>query len=550
MKLWDYQEKGVTALATKLAQGIRKIVMQLATGGGKTIMFAAISSRYIGNPANAGKSVLILVHRKELLQQTRRTLFNAFGISPQIIVAGMRHIPPAKVYVAMIESTIKRLPQLADIGLVIIDEAHISSFNKIHDHFPAQFIIGFTATPLSANKKLPMKSFYDDIVCGVGIKELIALNKQHPDKGLCQNITFAPRDTVDRAALSVKGNDFDDIKMAATFSKPKYINNTVEAYKKYAPGTKAIIFNVNIEHSKTVNNAFKIAGFESRHLDGDMADAERKFILQWFENTPGAILNNVGIATTGTDIPSIETVIYNKSTMSMPLWLQSTGRGGRPFKGKIFFTIIDMGGNAIEHGDWCDEVNWQDIFFNPKKKKAGEGVAPVKVCPECEAIISASANSCNFCGYIFPAKEAAIEQELSDFIVVTKGINVAEIIEANKEKKEYYPFYKIGSDLAASAGVKKMTDEVAFFMLEKYNVLAKEWCHAVGKRFNQWHQVRAKEHLFNELAKKYKKWNNPIELPLIKETVPLIKETVNMPMAMTGFNFAASNFFDLKMQNI
>ena len=501
MILRDYQNKLVENTAILLSQGKRKVVAQLATGGGKTICFSAISQRYTNK---SPKSVLILVHRKELLTQTRRTLYDAFGISAQVIIAGMRSVPYAKVYVGMVESTIRRIPK--NIGLVIIDEAHIASFNKIHDSFPDQFIIGFTATPQSASKKHPMKEFYEDIICGVDIPDLIRSGS------LCQNITFAPKDTVDRAGLAVKGGEFDDSLMAMQFAAPKYIKNTLTAYQKWANKTKTIIFNVNIDHSISVNNAFLIAGLPAKHLDSTMSSTERDNLLKWFATTPGAILNNVGILTAGFDEPTIETVIFNKATMSMPLWLQCTGRGARPTDSKSAFTIIDMGGNAVTHGDWCDSRDWDNIFHNPAKKRDEEGVAPVKNCPECDAIISASSRTCKYCGYEFPPKEQLLEQELNDFVIVTKGIDVRQIIEANREKKEYYPFYKIGKDLARQAKntVPRMDNEVAEYILNRYHVLAKDWAHAVGKKYNQWHQQRAKEHLFTELKEHFKKWECPI----------------------------------------
>lgn len=66
MQLRDYQEKLCTTLAQKLASGKRKIIAQLATGGGKTICFSAIASRFT---LKSKKSVLILVHRKELISK-------------------------------------------------------------------------------------------------------------------------------------------------------------------------------------------------------------------------------------------------------------------------------------------------------------------------------------------------------------------------------------------------------------------------------------------------------------------------------------------------
>jgi superfamily II DNA or RNA helicase len=502
MTLRPYQEKLVNNLALKLSQGKRKILAQLATGGGKTICFAAISHRYT---QKSGKSVLILVHRKELLQQTRKTLYNAFKIDCQVIIAGMKHIPPALVYVGMVETVSRRIDRLKNIGMIICDECHMANFNKIHDHFPDSFFIGFTATPLAASKEKPLKNYYEDIVCGVDIPELIEQGN------LCPNQTFAARDAVDRKLLSVKGGEFDTGLMGIEFSKQQHVNNTVQVYKDKADGTKTIIFNSTIEHSKKVTEAFLCAGYKCRHFDGGTESKERTEVLGWFESTHGAILCNVGIATTGFDEPSIETVIVNRSTMSMPLWLQMTGRGSRPTEFKTSFTIIDMGGNAVTHGDWCDSRDWERLFFDPPKK-GKEGVAPVKLCPECDAIIPASARMCKHCQYIFPPPKNKIEEELGEFILITKNINVLQMIEDNKHRKEYFSFFQIGQTIAAELryATKEMTEEKFNLSLLQYFYKAKEWCAATSgeKRrvFNQWHKDLAKKTLIDQLQKHFKRW--------------------------------------------
>jgi len=514
--LRQYQEKGINSLLSKLMSGLRKIIFQLSTGGGKTVVFCSISSRYVNK--NPNKSVLILVHRKELLDQTYIKLYSDFHIhSIQFITAGMKVIKPARVYIAMVESMNTRTHKLpTDIGIVIIDECHINSFNKLHKYFQAYngttnelfagtgepYIIGFTATPISSKKKDPMKNHYQDIVCGADISELIELGS------LCQNITFAPKEAVDRTELDIKNGEFDEHQMSQEYSKAKHVQNTVDAYRKYADGTKAIVFNVSIEHSKKVNDAFRMAGYNSRHLDSNMNKMERDNTIAWFKATPRAILNNVAIATTGTDIPSIETVIFNKATLSLSLWIQAVGRGARPYDNKKIFTILDMGGNALAHGDFSEHRDWYDIFHNPKKPRDKEGVAPIKTCPQCEAIIAASATVCKFCGYVYPAKDVAQEQALGEFIVVTKGIDVQDLIQKNNDKKQYYTFYRIGKDLADGAKntIPEMTDENATFILRKYKELAVEWCEKSNIQYSNWHERKMKENLYQELMSRFPTW--------------------------------------------
>ncbi len=504
MELREYQQKFTLNIATKLSQGKRKVIAQLATGGGKTICFANIAKKF---SEKQNKSVLILVHRKELLQQTRRTLFNAYEIDCQIVIAGMKTIPTSPVYVGMVETVKRRIDRFENIGLVILDEAHIANFNKIHDHFKDAYFIGFTATPLSSSKEKPLNLFYDDIVCGIDIPDLIGMGS------LCPNQTYAAKDAVNRKTLAIKGGEFDQGLMGLEFSKPHHIENTVKIYKQKADNTKAIVFNSTIEHSKAVCDSFVRAGYPARHFDGETESKERNEILGWFETTCGAILCNVGIATTGFDEPSIETVIINRSTMSMPLWLQMTGRGSRPTEYKDSFVIIDMGGNAITHGDWCQSRDWENIFKNPPKK-GPPGIAPVKDCPSCERIVAASTRICPECGFLFPTAKERIETQLAEFILFTKDIDVLNIIEKNKHHKEYYSFFQIGQTLAAECSYSKMemTEEKYKFILQIYYDKVKIWCANnrsmtnKKRQFNDWHKDLAKKTLIEQLQKHYPKW--------------------------------------------
>ena len=473
----------------------RKIVAQLATGGGKTVCFSAICDRYI---RKSGKSVLILVHRKELLKQASNSLLKCNGIYAKSVIAGMKHIPPAPVYVAMIETAYKRLDQFRNIGMIIIDECHLGNFTKVIDYFQDQFIIGFTATPLAAKKSNPLRNYFDNIVTGVDIPELI-------DSGfLCNEITYGAKETVNRASLKMKMGEFDEKQMASEFSNPKYVEVTVNAYKKYSRNRKTIIFNCNVEHSFLVCNAFLMAGFNCKHLDATTKNREQ--ILEWFDATPDAILCNVGIATTGFDQPDIETVIVNKATASMPLWLQMCGRGARPHYIKQAFTIIDLGGNCITHGQWSDKRDWPAIFHHPPKK--GNGIAPLKTCDNCEAMVHTRVMVCPYCQTEFPERLIA-EEEITEFILMSDSIDVKLLIEKNEQYKVFYSFFLISKELARQAKetIKVMNDETFQIIKEKNIELGRLWCKEQMKKWNSdWYGQRIEETLTEELSKLFKSW--------------------------------------------
>ena len=485
MILRPYQERFIKNIAAKLTNH-RKVVAQLATGGGKTVCFAEICDRYC---AKSSQDVLILVHREELLTQAAKSI----RLPVQKVIAGMKTIPPARVYVAMVESAHKRLHLFENIGMVIVDECHIGNFTKVIDHFKEQYIIGFTATPLAAKKTNPLRNYFTDIVCGIDIPELIE------DGFLCPEQTYSSSSIVERAKLKMKAGDFDQAQMGAMYKEPKYIETTLNAYKKHSLGRKTIIFNCNVEHSKAVNSAFIEAGFNSRHLDADSPD--RVEVLEWFANTPDAILNNIGIATTGFDQPDIETVIVNKATASMPLWLQMCGRGARPHRIKLAFTIIDLGGNCMTHGSWAASRNWEDIFHNPKKP--GAGVAPVKECPTCEALLHTSKMTC-FCGYEFP-KKIVLDQGIEDFILMTDSVDIKKLIKMNEHHKEYRSLFVAVEHLAllAKRNIKKINSENYIHIEKKNHEIARLWCRERNRRFNRFHKELVDEKLKSTLKNIY-----------------------------------------------
>jgi superfamily II DNA or RNA helicase len=506
MTLRPYQETFINNIAASLRSN-RKVVAQLATGGGKTVCFSAICDRFT---ARNTSDILILVHREELLAQATK----AIRIPTQAVTAGMKSIPHARVYVAMVETAYKRLDKFTNIGLVIVDEVHIGNFTKVIEHFTSQYIIGFTATPLAARKTNPLRNYFDDIVCGIDIPDLI-------EQGyLCPELTYSAAQIVDRAKLKMKAGEFDAQQMAAAFKAPKYIETTVNAYKQHSLGQKTIIFNCNVEHSMAVNAAFQAAGFNSRHLDAGSPD--RAEVLQWFANTPDAILNNIGIATTGFDQPDIETVIVNKATASMPLWLQMCGRGARPHNVKLAFTIIDLGGNCITHGLWSSPRNWSNIFHNPKKP--GNGVAPVKECPDCGALMHTAVRLCD-CGHVFPVikpKDEAIEK----FIQVSKAIDVKKIIESHAHNKEYRSLFVLIEQVFNKAVriFHNLTHQHYAQIEKEIHELARLWCREKGKRFDQYHRQIIQDKL-TELCSSHTTKTFMTVKTLTSNSVPFWKES-------------------------
>ncbi|MDJ1502777.1 DEAD/DEAH box helicase [Xanthocytophaga agilis] len=410
LQLRDYQEYSITELMKRHQSGIRRVILCLPTGAGKTVTFAELTRRTLASTPHA--RVLILTDRIELLYQAAATLERA-GMQAGILRAGCKSMPDQRVIVAMVETYHRRLEKgwsIPDLHLIIIDEAHKGNFRKVlefHEHTP---MVGATATPLSSSKQAPLNTYFEDIVVGTYILSLIEAGYLALPRYFAVPVQL-------QAGKGLDG-DYNTSELYADFNKPALYKGCVANWYKHALGKKTLIFCVNILHTLRTAQAFAEVHEQVRFVNSDTPEEERKAILQWFALTPDAILVNCGILTTGFDEPTVECIVLNRATRSLPLYLQMCGRGSRTTATKKEFIIIDMGNNIRELGFWHDPRDWKCIFLN--SKEANLEVAPVKTCPACESLIALTTAQCPYCGYVF--EQASGEVKVSHQEAVTQEI--------------------------------------------------------------------------------------------------------------------------------
>ena len=325
------------------------------------MVFSEIARQFI---KETGKKVIVLTHRIELSRQTSNML-HGFGVTNTVISSEVKELYDQDEYmcfVAMVETLNNRLQeekvQINNIGLVIIDEAHYNSFRKLFKYFEESTILGVTATPLSSNIKLPMKDHYKHLIVGESIQSLI-------DKSFLAKANLYNYD-VSLRTLKIGINGDYTVKSSDEFySNQSMLGKLVAAYEELAKGTKTLIFNNGISTSVYVYETFKKAGYNIRHLDNKNTASERAEILEWFSQTPNAILTSVSILTTGFDEPTVESIILNRATRSLTLYFQMIGRGSRVLPNKSEFNVIDLGNNIARFGPWDSPVDWQEIFHFP-----------------------------------------------------------------------------------------------------------------------------------------------------------------------------------------
>jgi superfamily II DNA or RNA helicase len=478
--LREYQNK---AIMTIESSANKNIALQMPTGSGKTFTFCEYAKRYY---AENIKRVLILVHRNELLQQAK----NSLGEKCFLIEAGVKAIPSDyNYYVGMVETVARRINKLPKFGLTIIDECHIGNFKKM-PFFQDQEckVLGVTATPIN---EYPLADYYAELIQPVSISNLIE------DGHLvnCDAFGFAS-DLVGAQKFKIKGGEFDEKQMEEFYSSEKMVHNVIESYWKLSAGKKTMVFNVNLNHNAAVYNAFKNEGLNVYSITGDTEKKERSEILQKFKAENDAIICNVGVLTAGFDEPTIETIILNRATKSLSLYLQMIGRGSRPSENKSKFTVIDLGKNTVRHGYYDDYFDWETYFRNgTKKEKTSVGMSPVKECPSCNHLQHTRKVVCENCGHDFEEERAnqVAEEKVKELVKLTKerpiNIPTQRLFDLADERqwKPYAVLHKIAEHIIAYE--QKYSNIVTpSYSLQLAGTELSKWCDKYKVNNNKWHQ--------------------------------------------------------------
>jgi len=347
--LRDYQMDLFTEIHAAFKRGIKGVCAVAPCGAGKTVLFS-----YIANLARqAGTHVVLLVHRKELLQQASKTLSN-LGVPHGIISAGVTPDPTQLVQIAMVGTLARRIQSIAPPGLIIADECHhlaAGSWKNIVAAFPRAYLLGVTATPLRLDGR-GLSEFFSEIIVGPTVSELTEMGFLTPAKYFC------PPVGVNLKGMKKSMGDFSKSDAADRMDKPMIHGRACEHYMKICKGVPAICFCVTVDHAEHTAQTFTAAGVPAKCLHGGQSSEVRKKILDDLAGGIISVVTSCELASEGLDIPGISAAIFLRPTYSLGLYTQQAGRAVRLYPGKEVAYILDCVGNVARHGLLTDEREW------------------------------------------------------------------------------------------------------------------------------------------------------------------------------------------------
>ena len=345
MELRPYQQQAKDAIFSEWKNGIKKTLLVLPTGCGKTIVFAKVAEECV----KGGSRVLILAHRGELLDQAADKIGKSTGLgcatekAEQTCLGSWFRIVVGSVQSMMREKRLNQFPN-DYFNTIIIDEAHhciSDSYQKVLRHFPDAEVLGVTATPDRGDMQ-NLGTVFESLAYEYTLPKAIKEGYLSPIKA----VTIPLK--IDMSAVRVQAGDFKSGDIATALDP--YLESIVEEMEKYCSNKKTVVFLPLVKTSQKFRDILNNHGFKAAEVNGDSKD--RAEILEAFDKDQYNVLCNSMLLTEGCDCPSVDCIVVLRPTKVRSLYCQMVGRGTRlsPETNKDHLLLLDFLWHTERHG--------------------------------------------------------------------------------------------------------------------------------------------------------------------------------------------------------
>lgn len=335
MELRDYQQEARESIQNEWQNGVKKTLLVLPTGCGKTIVF----SKVIEDRVKKGERVLVLAHRGELLEQAADKLEKSTGLktatekAEQTSIGSWFRVVVGSVQTMMRQSRLERFP-IDFFDTIIIDEAHhciSDSYQRVLQYFEQAYVLGVTATPDRGDMK-NLGSYFESLAYEYTLPKAIKSGYLSPIKALTIPLKL------DLSSVGQQAGDFKSSDLGSALDP--YLDSIAEEMWKVAKDRKIVVFLPLVKTSQKFTEILNRKGFRAAEVNGDSKD--RAEILEDFDNDKYNVLCNSMLLTEGWDCPSVDCVVVLRPTKVRSLYSQMIGRGTRLHPGKNELLLLDF----------------------------------------------------------------------------------------------------------------------------------------------------------------------------------------------------------------
>lgn len=368
LTLRPYQEEALRKIKWGLTLEGNDVV-QIPTGGGKSIVIAELAN-YLQ------QDILILQPSVEILEQNKAKLAQYVDESEIGVYSASAGEKMVNKYTFATIGSVYKVPELfAHFKIVIIDELHLlnpkatgSMFGQFLKGIGSPKVIGFTATPYRifptyfmgtdyrgnygwvqrnsikvVTRVLDKKGgerFWDRILYSIDAGDLIK-------QGYLSPLEYVDKTTIKHEIIPLnKGKtdfDLDAYDEIVKKSDGEVVSLVTEAKNRHQ---SVLVFCNSIAQSNRLATYFP----EGCSVSSQTKPKEREDIIEGFKNGKYPIVFNVGVLTTGFDMPRLDCIVMLRPTQSISLYYQMLGRGTRLHPGKTSCTVYDWSGNVKKLG--------------------------------------------------------------------------------------------------------------------------------------------------------------------------------------------------------
>lgn len=420
-ELRPYQLEGLEALRQSIKQGVKRIVLQLPTGGGKTLLSASIAQGVISK----GKRMAFTVPRIVLVDQTIEE-YAKEGIYDVGAIQARHHMTDwgKPIQVCSIDS-IRTKSVFPEAQVVIFDEIHLLSETHVRwmDENPNTIFIGLSATPWRRG----LGKHFESLLIVSTMKELMELGY------LCKYKAFGV-DAPDLKGIRKTAGDYNQEQLSERLRGNKVLTaDIINTWKTRWGQDRTLCFAVDLAHAKVLQERFIECGVNAGYQDARTPADERRALKRSFHDGSMPVLVSVGTLITGVDY-DVRAISWCRPTQSEMLFVQAFGRGmrlappGADPKDHLLFldhagTISDGRGGGL---GYPEDIIYDELDNGEKKTpeelEALEERKPSapRPCPKCAMLIPKGLRVCPGC--LFECKVSSeIHEEDGELVDLTRG---------------------------------------------------------------------------------------------------------------------------------
>jgi len=352
--LREYQNEALAALYKSWTNGKRRIGVSLPTGTGKTHIMAHLGNRDLIALAGSRKSIMYLVHRDTLIDQTTAKLRATLPAGTSIgVVKAERNQTAAQVIVASVHTlrSEKRRAQLPEIGLCVVDEAHVSvspTYKAVFDHIGAMHergprMAGFSAT-WSRSDTTGLGDVWEEVVYSKTIKWATRNGHLVTPRG----IRIGKGVQLDDVKVSRMTGDYSEADLEEVVMLEEIREAVVSGVLRHRGERPGALFAPTVASAEWFRAGLEEAGIRTAGFYGKTGKTERRIADAGIRDGSIQMLTTCTAIAEGYDNPQLALGVLCRPTKHEGLFVQMVGRFLRPWPGKTDALLLDAVGTTDE----------------------------------------------------------------------------------------------------------------------------------------------------------------------------------------------------------